>query len=72
MVCSLFFFFFRKQNEGFDFLHVNEISFDVIFFLFFVFRNDSNIAFRFYGALLNFPRCIIALIKCRPEAVGFE
>jgi hypothetical protein len=28
-------FFFRKQNEGFDFLHVNEISFDVIFLVFF-------------------------------------
>jgi hypothetical protein len=31
----LFYFFFRKQNEGFDFLHVNEISFDVIFLVFF-------------------------------------
>lgn len=65
-------FFFRKQNEGFDFLHVNEISFDVIFLVFF-FRNDSNIAFRFYGALLNFPRyCIIALIKCKARGRGFR
>jgi hypothetical protein len=68
----VFSFFLENKIEGFDCLHVNEISFDVIFLVFF-FRNDSNIAFRFYGALLNFPRyCIIALIKCKARGRGFR
>ena len=49
-------------------MHVNEISSVVCFcFSYSDDRNDSNIEFRFYRALLNFPRCIIAL-RCGATA----